>query len=143
MVVIVLEQHSGYTGPCTMIGMTRTATLNLAKPLGDRDVLTRVNAGSPGCFQRCVPMGQVVRLRHDGITDPPTDTLTLLAPVVIGGGERTWRRHLLIDYTQKNHLIKTYAEVTFNDVDGHERTNRWPRATRRRLDAASTPPPTQ
>jgi hypothetical protein len=40
VVVIVLEQHSGYTGPCTMIGMTRTATLNLAKPLGKRTVLT-------------------------------------------------------------------------------------------------------
>jgi hypothetical protein len=86
---------------------------------------------------------EVVRLRHGGITDPPRHTLTLLAPVVIGGGERTWRRHLLIDYTQKNDLIETYAEVTFNDVDGHERTNRWPRTTRSRLDGASTPPPTQ
>src|SRR5688572_13090746 len=33
----------------------------------------------------------VVRLRHDGILDPPTDTLTLSTPVVVGGGERTWR----------------------------------------------------
>jgi len=74
---------------------------------------------------------KVVRLRHDGLTDPPTDTLTLLAPVVIGGGERTWRRHLLIDYAEKKELIKTYAEVTFNDVDGQQRTNRWPRAPRR------------
>lgn len=74
---------------------------------------------------------EIIRLRHDGITDPPTDTLTLLAPVVIGGGERTWRRRLLIDYAQKNTLINIYAEVTFNDVDGHERTNRWPRTMRK------------
>ncbi|GIM98306.1 hypothetical protein [Paractinoplanes toevensis] len=40
VVVIVLEQRSGYTGVCTMIGMTRTAALNLAKPLGKRAVLT-------------------------------------------------------------------------------------------------------
>ncbi len=73
----------------------------------------------------------VVRLRTGGVTDPPTDTLTLLAPVVVGGGERTWRRHLLIDYAQKPHLIETYAKVTFNDVDGHERTNRWPRVPRK------------
>jgi hypothetical protein len=81
----------------------------------------------------------VVRLRHDGIRDRPRRTLTLLAPVVIGGGERKWRRHLLIDYIEKNNLIKTYAEVTFNDVDGHERTNRWPRTTRRQALTAPQP----
>jgi hypothetical protein len=39
VVVIVLEQPNGYSGPCTLMGMTRTAALNLAKPLGDRAVL--------------------------------------------------------------------------------------------------------
>jgi hypothetical protein len=39
VVVIVLQQPSGYTGTCPMIGMTRTATLNLASPLGQRAVL--------------------------------------------------------------------------------------------------------
>jgi hypothetical protein len=39
VVVIVLEQPNGYSGPCTMMGMSRTATLNLAKPLGNRTVL--------------------------------------------------------------------------------------------------------
>jgi hypothetical protein len=79
-----------------------------------------------------------VRLRHDRILDPPTDTLTLNAPVVVGGGERTWRRQLLIDYRHKNDLIDTYAEVTFNDIDGHRRTNRWPRATRQPLRGSAS-----
>jgi hypothetical protein len=38
----------------------------------------------------------IIRLRHDGVLDSPSDTLTLSAPVVVGGGERTWRRHLPI-----------------------------------------------
>lgn len=86
---------------------------------------------------------EVVRLRHDGVSDSPTDTLTLLSPVIIGGGERTWRRHLLIDYAQKANLIETYAEVTFNDIDGRAQTNRWPRAPRKPLDGASTTPPSR
>ena len=72
----------------------------------------------------------VVRLRHDGLVDSPTDTLMLVAPVVVGGGERVWRRHLLIDYSNRHDLIRTYAEVTFNDIDGRRRTNRWPRSER-------------
>jgi hypothetical protein len=39
VVVIVLEQSNGYRGTCTMMGMIREATLNLAKPLGIRAVL--------------------------------------------------------------------------------------------------------
>jgi len=39
VVVIVLQQPGGYTGTCPMMGMTRTATLNLASPLGRRAVL--------------------------------------------------------------------------------------------------------
>jgi hypothetical protein len=64
----------------------------------------------------------VVRLRHDGIVDAPVDTLAMHAPVVVGGGERTWRRHLLIDFSCKNDLSRAYADVTFNDIDGRRRT---------------------
>ena len=39
VMVIVLEQPNGYSGPCTLMAMTRTATLNLARPLGNRAVL--------------------------------------------------------------------------------------------------------
>ncbi|MET8146843.1 hypothetical protein ACIBSW_14325 [Actinoplanes sp. NPDC049668] len=39
VVVIVLKQPNGYSGICPMMGMTRTATLNLATPLGKRAVL--------------------------------------------------------------------------------------------------------
>jgi hypothetical protein len=41
VVVVVLEQPNGFRdGTCTMMGMNRTATLNLAIPLGDRAVLS-------------------------------------------------------------------------------------------------------
>ncbi len=75
----------------------------------------------------------VVRLRHDGVIDEPSDMLVLSAPVVVGGGERTWRRHLLIPYGHKDDLISIFAEVAFNDIDGHPRINRWPRVDRRPL----------
>jgi hypothetical protein len=76
---------------------------------------------------------QVVRLRHKGVTDKPTSVLTLSAPVLVGGGERTWERWLRIDYSQKANLAATYAEVSFNDIDGQRHTNRWPRRQRRPL----------
>lgn len=39
VVVIVVAQHHAANEICPMIGFTRTAELNLAKPLGDRAVL--------------------------------------------------------------------------------------------------------
>jgi hypothetical protein len=72
----------------------------------------------------------VVRLRHDGSSDRPTRVLTLLAPVLVGGGQRAWERTLAIDYREKNNLINVYAEVTFNGIDGLQRKNRWPRRSR-------------
>ncbi|GAA2574924.1 hypothetical protein GCM10010435_58390 [Winogradskya consettensis] len=39
VVVIVLEQRNSSGGVCTMQGTTRTATLNLARPLGNRELL--------------------------------------------------------------------------------------------------------
>lgn len=80
----------------------------------------------------------VRRLRHGGIVDAPTETLTLSAPVVVGGGDRTWRRHLLIEYANKHDLSAAYAEVTFNDIDGRRRTNRWPRIARQPLSESVT-----
>jgi hypothetical protein len=39
------------------------------------------------------------------------------------------------------HLAETLAEVTFNDIDGCRRANRWPRTARQPLDTASTRAP--
>jgi hypothetical protein len=87
---------------------------------------------------------EVARLRHDGLVDLPTDTLILSAPVVVGGGERPWRRHVLIDYSRRHDLVETFAEVTFNDIHGRRRTNRWPRTARQPLHTSvSTPPRAQ
>jgi hypothetical protein len=70
---------------------------------------------------------EVVRVRHDGIIDNPTKTLRLSTPVLVGGGQRSWRRTLLIDYACEERLIEVHATVTFNDIEGRRRTNRWPR----------------
>jgi hypothetical protein len=58
----------------------------------------------------------VVRLHHDGIIDSPTNTLILSVPVVVGGGERTWRRNLLIDYGKKRELIRTCSGQSHHRV---------------------------
>jgi hypothetical protein len=83
----------------------------------------------------------VVRVRHDGIADDPTNVLTLSAPVLVGGGKRAWRRHLLIDYSCKDRLSEIYADVTFNDIEGHRRTNRWPRSKRESLSRGGSASP--
>jgi hypothetical protein len=57
VVVIVLERENGYRGPCTMMGMARAATLNLAKPLGDRAVLPQ--RGEPVPVTRAAGTKQV------------------------------------------------------------------------------------
>ncbi|MDR7274846.1 hypothetical protein [Catenuloplanes atrovinosus] len=75
----------------------------------------------------------VVRVRRGGVRDAPTGTLVLSAPVVVGGGTRTWQRRVRFDYGYKERLIEVYAEVTFNDIEGRRRTNRWPRARREPL----------
>lgn len=39
VVVIVIEHRNSFAGPCLLVGATRTATVQLASPLGDRAVL--------------------------------------------------------------------------------------------------------
>src|SRR4051794_38691579 len=72
----------------------------------------------------------VVRVRHDGVTDLADRELVLGAPVLVGGAERIWKRRLLIDFADKAKLMDVYAEVDFNDMDGARHTNRWPRKPR-------------
>ena len=80
---------------------------------------------------------EVVRLRHNGITDEPTSSLILSAPVLVGGGERVWNRWLQIKFDDKDKLAAIYAEIAFNDIDGRRRTNRWPRRDRQPLTPAA------
>ena len=68
----------------------------------------------------------VQRLRYNGDVDAPNRELQLSTPVLAGGGDRQWRRSLRMDFAAS--LDDTYAEVTFNDIQGKRRTNRWPRA---------------
>ena len=46
VVVIVIEHRNSFDGACTLVGATRTATVQLAAPLGDRAVL-EVKEGLP------------------------------------------------------------------------------------------------
>jgi hypothetical protein len=80
----------------------------------------------------------VVRKRHGGVRDAAATELVLSAPVLPGGAQRTWNRWLLMPFEHKQRLVDTYAEVTFTDMNGVQRTNRWPRQVRRPLPSGSS-----
>ncbi|WP_447925139.1 hypothetical protein [Georgenia muralis] len=65
----------------------------------------------------------VRRLHYDGTLDEPQLTLELRQPVIIGGGTRTWRRHLRIPFADAQHLHRTTADVVFTPLRGRPRTN--------------------
>jgi hypothetical protein len=69
----------------------------------------------------------VQRLRYTGDADPPTDHLLLNTPVLPGGAQHAWSRTLRMNFADTASLTSTYAEVTFYDISGQRRTNRWPR----------------
>jgi hypothetical protein len=73
---------------------------------------------------------KVQRVHYDGHLDDPVDTLVLVTPVIAGGGERTWRRRLLLDYSAGAKLLrKTRADISFIDPDDPQQrqTNSWPK----------------
>jgi hypothetical protein len=69
--------------------------------------------------------GPVQRLRYDGSADAPSHELRLSTPVLPGGGQCMWRRTVRMDFVESR--ADTYAEVSFNDILGRQRQNRWPR----------------
>ena len=72
----------------------------------------------------------VERIHYDGHIDEPTRTLTLETPVLAGGRERTWRRRLLMNYTESHAALrKTTAVISFIDPGNtHSRhQNTWPK----------------
>jgi hypothetical protein len=79
----------------------------------------------------------VVRKRHGDVREPAKPELVLSSPVLPGGGQRTWNRWLLIPFADRQSLASTYAEVTFTDMNGVRRTNRWPRQARQPLPSGS------
>jgi hypothetical protein len=73
---------------------------------------------------------KVQRVRYDGHLDDPADKLVLTTPVIAGGGQRVWRRRLLLDYAAgEEALPRTRAVVSFADPDDPQRRqhNSWPR----------------
>jgi hypothetical protein len=69
----------------------------------------------------------VQRVHYTGQADPPSTELRLSTPVLAGGNQRQWTRWLRINFDQTKALPQTYAEVTFQDIERRQRTNRWPR----------------
>ena len=103
-------------------------------PDGLADWVYEVTAQNPGrlpidniqvwwCFG-----APVQRVTYSGTVEPPTERLSLGTPVLAGGESRQWRRRLR--FAHDNHdavLHPLYAEITFTNIDGVQRTNRWPR----------------
>ena len=66
-----------------------------------------------------------------GVLGPSENTLRLVAPVLPGGAERVWSRRLVMNFAEaEKALPSTYAELHFVDIEGQQRTNRWPRTRR-------------
>ncbi|MGI8448224.1 MAG: hypothetical protein ACR2MP_13790 [Streptosporangiaceae bacterium] len=73
---------------------------------------------------------KVQRVHYDGHRDDPADHLVLVTPVLAGGGERTWRRRLLMSFADsRGALPMTQAEISFIDPDdmGKRQRNHWPK----------------
>jgi hypothetical protein len=73
----------------------------------------------------------VQRITYSGRTEEPTRRLSLATPVLAGGESRQWRRRLRFAYADHDTVLHPmYAEISFTNIDGRDRTNRWPRARR-------------
>ncbi len=102
---------------------------NHAEPTGSGTWVYEVTVQNPGPL----PVRDVVvaftfttdvrRKHYDKTIDPPTRTLTLRQPVVLGMGTRTWKRYLVLPFDARDHLEGTTASVTFTPVDGPRQTN--------------------
>ncbi|ROP34570.1 hypothetical protein [Pseudokineococcus lusitanus] len=77
----------------------------------------------------------VRRVHSTGQVDEPTTTLKLEQPVIHGGGDRRWKRALVMDMeTARGRLNGTKGVVTFTDIQGIKRTTVWPRRPGRPVD---------
>jgi hypothetical protein len=72
--------------------------------------------------------GPVRRVRYTGRVEEPSDRHSLATPVLPGGESRQWRRRVRFPFDDRDAILHPmYAEITFTNIDGRERTNRWPR----------------
>jgi hypothetical protein len=107
---------------------------NHAGPDGQADWLYEVTAHNPGRLPIdhvqiwwCLG-GPVRRVHVNGHVDEPSDRLSLGTPVLTGGEARPWRRKIRLPYEARDAVLHhMYAEITFTNIDGRQRTNRWPR----------------
>jgi hypothetical protein len=70
----------------------------------------------------------VQRVHYSGRVEEASDRLSLATPVLAGGESRPWRRRIRFYYDGRDAVLHPmYAEITFTNIDGRQRTNRWPR----------------
>lgn len=106
---IVRPNHAEASGTATWV---YEITVQNPGPLPVRDVVVTFTFTT-----------DVRRQHYDDTIDPPTRSLTLRQPVVLGNGTRTWKRHLVLPFDAREHLEDTKAVVTFTPVDGPRQTN--------------------
>jgi hypothetical protein len=73
---------------------------------------------------------KVQRVQYDGHRDDPVDRQVMETPVLAGGGERTWRRRLLMNFAEsQDALPRTRAVISFTDPDdpSGRQYNYWPK----------------
>lgn len=106
-----------------------------AEPDGFANWDYRISVQNPGRYpisevtvQLKWPM-EVQRLHKHGPPEEPSRVLCLEgAPVIMGGGTRTWDRALRMDYRAKGRLSETKATIRFHAVGGRACQNTWPPA---------------
>jgi hypothetical protein len=70
----------------------------------------------------------VQRVHYSGRLGEPTRALSLGAPVLAGGQVHQWRRRIRFAYGERDETLHpAYAEISFTNIDGRDRRNRWPR----------------
>jgi hypothetical protein len=71
---------------------------------------------------------KVSREHYDGHRGEPVHDLHLVAPVILGGRDRSWNRTVVLSYDQRLELPGTTAVVRYQDSTGRARQSTWPKA---------------
>lgn len=68
----------------------------------------------------------VERIHHSGVTHPPSATIHVGTPVILGGSVVSWKRTLRITPAPGEKLRQVRGEIEFITSDGERIMNCWP-----------------
>lgn len=106
----------------------------LTPPNDDKDDIWiyTIEASNPGRFPisdvnviLTFPV-DVERVRHSGQLDPPSTTIQVGTPVLLGAGQRWWKRTLQIRPNPEDLLRQVRAEINYLTSEGERVRNYWP-----------------